>query len=70
MTWPWLKQRRERAAVRRDVTVASEEKHAAELRHSNAQWHAAKAEHVSARLRREIDKNGWTELLQHAWGGR
>lgn len=70
MTWPWLRQRRERAAVRRDRDVASEEKRAAEVRRNKAEWQAAKAEHVSARLRREIDKNGWTELLQHAWGGR
>lgn len=25
---------------------------------------------VTERLRNEVEKNGWTELLQHAWGAR
>lgn len=31
---------------------------------------AAQSRSVTAALRREIDKNGWTDLLQQAMGGR
>lgn len=31
---------------------------------------AAQSRNVTAALRREIDKNGWTDLLQQAMGGR
>ncbi len=30
----------------------------------------AQSQTASERLRREFEKNGWTELLQNAWGAR
>lgn len=68
--WPWHRHRREVAATLQDVAVASAEKKAAQERRMTANLQAAKARAVTDRLQREIEKNGWTELLQHAWGGR
>ncbi|KIU18333.1 DUF7620 family protein [Mycolicibacterium llatzerense] len=31
---------------------------------------AAQSRNITARLVHEVEKNGWTELLQHAWGAR
>jgi hypothetical protein len=42
----------------------------AEKRLTEARKLAAKSRVVTAALQRELDKNGWTELLQDAWKGR
>lgn len=42
----------------------------AEHRLNDARKLAAQSRVVTARLRREVDKNGWTELLQEAWARR
>ena len=75
--WPWQRHRRAAEAVHRDVREAQQHKQDAEQHKQAAEWHqqaaelqAAHARTVTSQLRREIDKNGWTELLQHAWGGR
>jgi hypothetical protein len=35
-----------------------------------AEKQAAQSRQVTARLRQQIELNGWTELLQAAWGKR
>ena len=68
--WPWMRYRRavESAAVEAQTAVL--ERRAAEQRRDDAQRQAARSKAISADLRREIDRNGWTELLQKAWGAR
>lgn len=43
---------------------------AAKAQNRDALWLAEQSRAVTERLRREVEKNGWTELLQHAWGAR
>lgn len=69
MSWPWKRYQRAAEAARRGAAVAETERHRAERRQQAAERQAAQARSKSAALRREIEKNGWTELLQHAWGG-
>jgi hypothetical protein len=57
--WHWM---RRESADRQDQE--------AETRLAEAQKLAAQSRTVTFALRREIDKNGWTELLQAAWKGR
>lgn len=71
MMWrPWTRYRRAAEAARADAAKAEAEKRIAAQRKQAAQRQDIISGSVSAALRREIDKNGWTELLQHAWGGR
>lgn len=74
MTWrwvlPWRRYQLAREAVDQDAAIAKAEKIAAEFRQLDATDQANHARAVTARLRFEIEKNGFTELLQHAWGGR
>ena len=68
--WPWTRYRKAADAAAAEAAAALNAKHAAETRRQTAERQAARARAITATLRREIDKNGWTELLQHAWGGR
>lgn len=68
--WPWQKAAREVADERRRAEHAGNEVHDAEVRRQVAQKLAERAGDISDALRREIDKNGFTELLQQAMGGR
>jgi hypothetical protein len=70
MMWPWQRHRAELERARNDRAIAAAQADAAEAQRRAAKQLAAQSRNVSARLRFEIDKNGWTELLQHAWGGR
>lgn len=77
MKWPWQVTRRDveeanqaaAEAVRR-AKAADRQDHAADLRREASEQLRAQSLTVTARLRRETEKNGWTELLQHAMGGR
>lgn len=77
MRWPWSRSRielteanqRAAEAVRR-AEVAEQQDVAADFRLQLSEQLAERSLRVTARLRSEIEKNGWTELLQHAWGGR
>ncbi|MGQ9348970.1 DUF7620 family protein [Mycolicibacterium gilvum] len=68
--WPWQRQRLAVEEVRHEVEEAAAGKVAAQRRREFAQQQAVKSDAVSSRLRREIAKNGFTELLQQAMGGR
>lgn len=67
---PWVRWRRAAEDARQDAESARAELHAAQERRQVANSQAFVSSAVTARLRREIERNGWTELLQHAWGGR
>lgn len=69
MTWPWQRQRRAVEHVRLEVEQARAEKTEAQKRREKAHELAVESSAVSARLRREIARNGFTELLQQAMGG-
>lgn len=60
MKWPW---KRRGEVLRRQVAET-------EKRQKLAEQLAEHSVRVSAALRREIEKNGFTELLQQAMGGR
>lgn len=70
MMWPWQRHRAEVVQARSDRADAVEQARAAEFRREAAERLAARSRSVTAKLRFEIDKNGFTEMLQHAMGGR
>ncbi len=58
------------ADSRRRVQDAKARADAAEVQARATRRLAEQSRTVTARLRNEVEKNGWTELLQHAWGAR
>ncbi|WP_438804029.1 DUF7620 family protein [Mycolicibacterium mageritense] len=68
--WPWQRHRAEVAQARNDRVDAAARAAAAEAQRRAAKRLAAQSHTVTARLRYEKDKNGWTEMLQHAMGSR
>lgn len=70
MKWPWIKNRADVAEANRRARVAARQAELSASRRRAAELQAARAQTVSAALRREVDRNGWTELLQDAWGGK
>lgn len=68
--WPWQRQRIAVEGVRHEVEEAVAGKLAAHKRREFAHRQAVQAEAMSSKLRREIAKNGFTELLQQAMGRR
>ena len=67
---PWVRWRRAIGNAAAEAVTARQELRAAEYRRQVAASQAANARAVTERLRDEIVKNGWTELLQHSWGAR
>lgn len=70
MSWPWRKHRADVEEAQRREQVADLQKKIAASRREAAEDQAAHAETVSRKLRDELDRNGWTDLLQEAWKGR
>lgn len=70
MIWPWQKHRRDEVDARRRADDAEKRALAATRRRELAERQALVAQQVTKNLREQIEKNGWTELLQAAWGGR
>lgn len=68
--WPRRRHQLAVEKVQKEIEVATAAKKAAERRRDLARKLAAESGATTARLRREIAKNGWTELLQQAMGGR
>lgn len=68
MMWPWARDRRAAEESAKEAAEAQQAKQAAEFRRKTAERQVQRAQAVSAALRFEIDRNGWTELLQKAWG--
>lgn len=68
--WPWVRHRRDVDTARAEADAAVADKQEAEKRHTAAEHQAEVSRQFTAILRREIDKNHWTELLLHAMGER
>ena len=67
---PWNRQHKAIQIAQQGLVRAALEAAEAEERRKETERLARQSLTVTARLRKEIDKNGWTELLQHAMGGR
>lgn len=67
---PWVRYRGDVEKAAREREEAEREKHAARERRRKAELQIAVSQSISSALQREIERNGWTELLQKAWGGR
>lgn len=68
--WPWSKQHRAIEKAQEHLEQATAEALEAEKRRRDVERLAAQSRQVSARLRREIAINGWTEKFQTAMGRR
>lgn len=69
MMWPWKRQRLEREQVAQEQARAAQEKDAALQFQAQSEQLAEWSRANSARLRRELSKNGFTELLYGSrWG--
>ncbi|OBC11451.1 hypothetical protein A5784_35235 [Mycobacterium sp. 852013-50091_SCH5140682] len=68
--WPWQRHRENARQARDDRATAAAQANAAEVQRRAAERLAAHSRVVTARLEFEKDKNGWTEMLQNAWGAR
>ncbi|ORI13416.1 hypothetical protein BJI47_22490 [Rhodococcus sp. 1168] len=66
MRWPWSKDIEDAQAEAK--TAAEDHAHSVKRRiESEAQ--SSEAVEVSNVLWQELQRNGWTEMLQQAWGG-
>ena len=70
MKWPWTRNRDDVVEANRRANLAAKQAELAVARREAAEALAARTQAVSSALRREVDRNGWTELLQAAWGGK
>lgn len=66
--WPWKRYRRVAEEAAKEAAAAQVDRQDAVARRETAERQARRAQAVTAALRYEIDRNGWTELLQKAWG--
>ena len=66
----WMPWRREVAEARQQAAEYAQHAHEAEMRHARAQEQRVEAERAAEDLRYQIRSNGWTDLLQTAWGRR
>ncbi|EOM77892.1 hypothetical protein DW322_08900 [Rhodococcus rhodnii] len=66
MRWPWSK---DVTAARRQAEIAAEvHAHSVKLR-IESECERREAKQVATNWRRELERNGWTEMLIEAWGG-
>ncbi|AVO21638.1 hypothetical protein I5I01_gp32 [Mycobacterium phage MooMoo] len=70
ITWLVRPHLREVAQANRSAEIAEAEKVASEVRFDRVRSQAEKSTVVNANLRRELARNGWTEMLQSAWEAR
>ncbi|AWH14435.1 hypothetical protein HWB60_gp034 [Mycobacterium phage TChen] len=70
VTWLVNPHRREVARANRSAELAEAERVASEVRFDQVRSQAEKSTVVNANLRRELARNGWTEMLQSAWEAR
>jgi hypothetical protein len=67
---PWVRYRGDVENAARERQEAEREPEAARERRRAAEIQVAVSQQITDALHREIERNGWTELLQKAWGGR
>lgn len=70
MVLPWQKHRRETEELHAKLEAESQQVDEARARTHEAVVSQAKSRTNSSVLLRQLQLNGWTELLQAAWGGR
>lgn len=70
MWQPWKQRQREAEEARRRLETAARQETLAVIRRQAVERLAARSRTSSAALRRQIEINGWTELLQEAWARR
>ena len=68
--WAWKRHSRAIKESRAAADAANQTQAAAEAHRKDVQEFVSKSMNITDGLRRELAKNGWTELLQHAWGAR
>jgi hypothetical protein len=68
--WPWNRQRAEAEKARQEFIEAQRKAKAAEERRKAVDRLIGRSMATSARLRREVERNGFSDLLQQAWGAR
>lgn len=68
--WPWRKHRQEVAELHEKLKEEAQQAEDARVRTIEAVVDQADSRSTSSVLLRQIQLNGWTELLQAAWGGR
>lgn len=66
MKWPWSK---DVDHARRQALEAAEQHAHAEQQRLVVEVQSEEAKKVARVLRRELERNGYTELLRQAWGG-
>lgn len=70
MRLPWQRHREEAEAAAVEAAGAERKNEVAERRRLAVHRQAEQAEHSTKVLQAQLDLNGWTELLQAAWGRR
>jgi len=68
--WPWSRSRVEAEKARKQLAEAQRKAKATEERDKVIDKLIGQSMATSARLRREIARNGFSDLMQQAWGGR
>lgn len=66
----WVRHRREQRDARARAELENRNTIMARARREHAEKQAAESASSSEALRRQLELNGWTELLLHAWKGR
>ncbi|MGV8875510.1 MAG: DUF7620 family protein [Rhodococcus sp. (in: high G+C Gram-positive bacteria)] len=67
MRWPWSKRIEDAEAQ----ALGAAMDHAQSIqRRMKTEENRAEAVEVTRELRKELRRNGWTDMLQQAWGGR
>jgi hypothetical protein len=70
MIWPWQRHRQEVEAASIEVASAERKNEVAEMRLQAVNRQAAQSRETTKVLQHQLDLNGWTEMLQEAWGRR
>lgn len=70
MSWPWRRYRRDQIDAHRRVDAAEKRAQAAARRRALAEKQAQQSRQITAKVRKQIELNHWTELLENAWSGR
>lgn len=66
MRWPWTRRLEE---AREQAVQATEATAQAAVYAEEVKLELQEAKRAAGVLRRELEQNGWTELLRQAWGG-
>lgn len=70
MIWPWKRHRQEVEAASIEAAGAERKNEVAGVRMQAVHRQAEQSRETTKVLQGQLDVNGWTELLQAAWGRR